>query len=245
MLRLLALLTVLPGLALAQPTYDFTLEYAARDTVEVGDAFGVDNDRFIGTLGAAWTHGAGGTRAALTLGVRNEYFEGPYPIEVEVEGAHYRADDRVLTGFGGRVGGVEGRAFHAEIGAVGEIRGDYWTARAYAGGQKLTAEWPNADGRLDGFVTTEGTLYPADWLLVRAGASLESRGQPMAHIGGEIRPFGPLSAYADFVVADRFRDEAFYNDFRFGLQLSFGFPSLRERDRAQNLRLLWRPVAAQ
>ncbi len=228
--------------------WDGTLFYTARETVtdDAGDFF--DDDRFTGSLGFTRSDAGGGFRLQADLGVRNEFFGGDYPPALHVAALSFRGTGARVWGVGLRGGGVAGRGLSGEVSAAAELRGAAWTLRGLGGVQGLTEDWPKDEaGRGDLFLTSEASVYPADWAVLRGGATLDTRGAPVVHVAAEVRPRGgPFGAFADWAVATGdYRGEDFYDQVRFGISLSFAFDSLRARDRAQNQRLLWRPFAAQ
>jgi len=233
-----------PGAALAQsaPEFDGALTYYARENVA-----SVDNDIFRGTLGVHWRRPGGGTRAELTFGVRNEFFEGGYPGDAKLALLRHVDRDWGRINLGGTLGRVAGRETSAELGLGAEIFAGDVTARGLIGLQGITGDGPFDGGRqVSGFVVGEVSYYPFNALALRLAASLDDA-DPMTSVGIEAGvPGTGFALFADWHLAPtKYRNDKYYNDLVFGGRYTIRFDSLRARDRRTPLRALMRPIDIQ
>lgn len=238
---LLALLAALAAPhAKAQPLFDASLNYFARDNVA-----GNDNDIIRSSIGASFDKGAAGYRLELDLGVRNNFFEGSYPLDSRIAALRYYRLEQGSWGYGGRLSGFEGGEFGVEAMVYRmEERGPF-TGRALFGLQGITGTDPFADSRnFSAFAVAEIAYYPTDALSLRASATLDDL-DILGTIGAELG-FGRAALFADWTLAaNRYRTDQYYNDFVFGLRITSPFTSLRARERGSQSRAFLRPVDPQ
>ncbi|MEO0912121.1 MAG: hypothetical protein AAFY59_03915 [Pseudomonadota bacterium] len=228
--------------AFADAAFDTTFRYFARDNVA-----DEDNDIIRNTTGVTFHDDGFGTRFALSLGVRNDFFEGEYPVDAQVEALRFRQWRTSTIGFGGRIGGYDGGDLTAEALIFGYREWGDFSGRGLAGLQAVSGEGGFADNRdVGAFALAELSYYPFDQLAFRASVIGDDIDM-LATLGAELG-FGrfPVSVFADWTLAlNRYRDDQYYNDFVFGFRISSPFSSLQERDRVSQWRATSRPVDPQ
>ncbi len=230
------------GPSLAGPVYDTSFTYFARDNVG-----GTDNDIIRNTTGLTFNDGGEGSRFTLSLGVRNSFFDGDYPVDVQVEALRFRQWRTSTVGIGGRIGGFDGGEFSVEAMGYGIREWGDFTGRGVIGLQAVTGNDAFADGRNVGaFAVGEISYYPFDPLAFRAAVTVDDI-DALATVGAEFAvPRLPVSLFADWTLAlNRYRNDQYYNDFSFGIRIASPFNSLQERDRVSQMRALSRPVDPQ
>ncbi|QHQ34748.1 hypothetical protein [Algicella marina] len=228
--------------ALAGPLYDTTFQYYARDNVG-----GTDNDIIRNTTGLTFGDDGYGSRFALSLGVRNSFFDGDFPVEAQFEALRFRQWRSSTVGFGGRIGGYDGGDMTAEGMVYGLREWGKVSARGLVGLQAVSGEGGFADNRdVGAFALAEFSYYPVDELAFRFGLAADDI-DVLGSVGMEFAANElPLSFFAEWTLAlNRYRTDEYYNDFTFGFRISSPFSTLQERDRKSQRRALYRPVDPQ
>lgn len=232
----------LVGAPLGAETYsDFALTYLARDNVG-----GADNDIIRGTAGLTLAAPEGGLRFALGLGVRNERFKGDYPHDLQFSALRFYTLERGMAGAGLTLGTVEDGDSTADLAAFATRNGDRWTARGLIGLQGRTGDGVFDGGRnVSGYALAEITYYVLPNIGFRTSAAVDDI-DLLGSVGVEVQAFDwPVTAYADWTLANRYRVDRYYNDLVFGISYTRGFGSLRDRDQTLPIRALSRPVDPQ
>ncbi len=236
---LTAFIATLAVPATAGTFYDTSFTYFARDNVADND-----NDIIRNTTGLTWETPEGGWRGELSLGARNEFFEGDYPLDVRAAGLKFTRTPNGAFGFGARLSTIEDGESSGELLGFAER---YWgnvTGRGLIGLQVGTEEGIVAEDReFSGIAMAELAYYPFNSLAVRSSVALDDV-DVLTTIGAEFGPANwPVSLFADWTVAvNSYRADEYYNDFVFGFRITSTFGSLRDRDRTTQMRAIARPV---
>lgn len=237
--RYIAILLALGSPASAQPLADLTLNYYARENVNF-----VDNDIIQAVGGLTFPGPEGGTRWTLGLGVRNEFFEGEFPYDVEFGALRYWNRQSGLRGIGFTFRAAEEEGVSMDLGAFTTYERKYWGARGLAGVQAITGNSPFSDGRhVTAFAVGEASVYPLENVVLRGAVTLDDV-DFLGTVAWEVKvPYLPLSLGMEWTGSlGNFRADQFYNDLNYQIRYVHRFGSVRQRDRERPIRAMYRPI---
>ncbi|MCA8879068.1 MAG: hypothetical protein KDA73_03735 [Rhodobacteraceae bacterium] len=234
------------GAAQAQGTrFDGAVSYSARDEVkdENNTDEHIDNDIFRITAGLSWSAGDGRARAAIELGVMNDFFDGNYPGDYGMEVDYARRVGNQRYGIAGRVRTSEELSTTLELGYALQHLGETFDLRGLAGFQFITD--PDKVRGRDGnsiFGLGEATLYATPNWAISAAVQGDTGGAVWG-VGTEYRRknWGGLSVFLDYGQAfDDYRSVPEYDAFVGGIRFFPGAGNTLREQRQSSLALLMR-----